>query len=69
MIRRVQAEALLQVAEALEACERVGVTVGIVDIELRNLGLSRPMNFPIADGAPALRMAIAQLYPKTERPE
>lgn len=68
MIRRAQAEALLKLAEALEECERNGLTFeGLLDMVYDNdrgwVKLGDPVN------GPEVRMAIAKLYPKSEAAE
>lgn len=67
MIRRAQAEALLKLAEALEECERNGLTLESdhgeylkLDDAVKNLEC-----FEALTGV-AVRMAIAKLYPKSE---
>lgn len=69
MIRRAQAEALLKLAEALEECERNEMEF-VTDYEGMlcichptsgaDMGVIGPVN------GPSVRMAISQLYPKSE---
>lgn len=63
MITRAQAEALLTLAESLEACERVGVTV---NSELRFPGflLSRYPDTSRLFSAAGVRSVVADLMPK-----
>lgn len=62
MITRAQAEALLTLAESLEACERVGV-VATVSPKLPTFYLSTwPEGLPL--NAAQLREVTAQLMPK-----
>jgi hypothetical protein len=62
MITRAQAEALLTLAEALEACERRGVTLEAVSgINLEVPGLDRPL---WGGRARDLRERINSLIPK-----
>lgn len=70
MIRRAQAEALLKLAEALEECERNGVS--ITHIVSQEIWVNDRPAFTMLDSdlEPAhLRMAIAKLYPKSEAQE
>jgi hypothetical protein len=65
MIRRAQAEALLKLAEALEECERNGVTLcpgdDFVDI------VTSVEDYRLDDvNGMSVRMAIAKLYPESE---
>lgn len=67
MIRRAQAEALLKLAEALEECERNGLTLESdhgeylrLDDAVKNLEC-----FEALTGV-AVRMAVAKLYPKSQ---
>jgi hypothetical protein len=67
MIRRAQAEALLKLAEALEECERNGLTLESDYGEYLKLyktdeQIAAFKNFNGAE----LRLAISQLYPKSE---
>lgn len=74
MIRRVQAEALLKLAEALEECERLGFFIGGGD-----QGSDAALFYgedcdQVTDPAPIMRhmdvrMAVAELYPKSEAAE
>jgi hypothetical protein len=69
MIRRAQAEALLKLAEALEECERNGLTFGswhgnpIICQDEACIALMEKLN------GVELRMAITKLYPKSEEAE
>lgn len=72
MIRRAQAEALLKLAEALEECERNGITVGANTDQDQCVYVSgRKVHDTLyPDLRPArLSMAIASLYPKSEETE
>lgn len=66
MTRCAQAEALLKLAEALEECERNGLTLGswhgnpIICQDESCIALIEKLN------SVELRMAIAKLYPKSE---
>lgn len=72
MIRRAQAEALLKLAEALEECERQGVTVGAnadrdqcVFVNGRKVYDTR-----YSDLTPMrVRLAVNALVPKSEQAE
>lgn len=67
MITRAQAEALLTLAESLEACERVGLNLVIParDLEVHMPGGSRELDLSGAyfDGS-SIRTAVADLMPK-----
>lgn len=67
MIRRAQAEALLKLAEALEECERNGLTLETDYGEYLKLddGDKNLECFQELTGV-AVRIAIAELYPKSE---
>lgn len=70
MIRRAQAEALLKLAEALEECERNGLTFGMFYAEslyvfkdgYEFVDLSRVNGMEV-------RMVVANHYPKSEAAE
>lgn len=70
MIRRAQAEALLKLAEALEECERNGLTlecdvgeyIGLCSGWQQLESLERVTSVSI-------RLVIAKLYPKSEEAE
>lgn len=66
MITRAQAEALLTLAESLEACERVGVETfqGDEGVFLSGKGLLKNIGHELSGAA--LRAAVAKLMPKTE---
>lgn len=72
MIRRAQAEALLKLAEALEECERNGVTLE-AEYELINVYadnewlIKESMESELTPMS--VRVAIAKLYPKSEAAE
>lgn len=67
MIRRAQAEALLKLAEALEECERNGLTFGMFHTECLSVFQDRKEVIELWDvNGPELRMAIAKKYPKSE---
>jgi hypothetical protein len=68
MIRRAQAEALLKLAEALEECERNGVTLTSTDygVDISAGATWRP---DVQLTGVAVRLAIAKLYPKSEAAE
>lgn len=68
MIRRAQAEALLNLAEALEECERNGVRVS-PDENFIMLHINRDFEYVGAMTSVDVRMAIAKLYPKSEEAE
>jgi len=64
MITRAQAEALLTLAESLEACERRGIKLESVSgINLVGAGIDRSL---WASSAINLRLAINALIPKQE---
>lgn len=69
MITRAQAEALLTLAESLEACERLGVTLGsdsFRDIRIYFNGRS-VLNTASNDVRPSrIRQAVEALLPKQE---
>lgn len=70
MIRRAQAEALLKLAEALEECERNGLTFGMFYTECLSVFQDRRELIDLwGVNGPELRMAIAKLYPKSEAAE
>lgn len=66
MIRRAQAEALLKLAEALEECERNGVTVGVAK-RTPKICISGEECY-LEDGlnGTSVRFYIAGRYPKSE---
>lgn len=66
MIRRAQAEALLKLAEALEECERNGVSFWA---EGSGLFIVPGDEFVGEMRSVHVRMAIAKLYPKSEAAE
>lgn len=69
MILRAQAEALLKLAEALEECERLDMTVE-QDYEDASLCLGGVFHAPLSSvTGVSVRMAIAKLYPKSEAAE
>lgn len=64
MITRAQAEALLTLAESLEACERVGVTIE-QDYEDASVCYSgRSCQVISSINARSVRAAVAELMPK-----
>jgi hypothetical protein len=66
MITRAQAEALLTLAESLEACERSGVTLeGVADLVHGDNELLASLGDPIS--GMAVRLAVNALIPKTEQ--
>ena len=64
MITRPQAEALLTLAEALEACERVGANV-TVNVDEDVLGVSAYLTKVEQLAAVELRLAISAAVPKS----
>lgn len=68
MIRRAQAEALLKLAEALEECERNGITLYIHPDGNGVTANGAHTDMDDLDGL-SVRMAIAKLYPKSETAE
>ena len=69
MISRAQAEALLKLAEALEECERNGLTLEGSQSGFTLLhGLTDDQLLTELNGM-SFRLAIAQLYPKSEDAE
>lgn len=65
MITRAQAEALLTLAESLEACERLGIRIS-PDEGFNMLDLGRDFEYVGCMSAVEVRAAIAKLYPKQE---
>ena len=65
MITRAQAEALLTLAESLEACERLGVTVE-QDYEDPSLSVSGEYHCVTSVNAMSIRLAVNALIPKQE---
>lgn len=65
MITRAQAEALLNLAESLEACERLGVRVS-PDEGFIMFDLGRYFEYVGGMSAVEVRAAIAKLYPRSE---
>ena len=65
MITRAQAEALLTLAESLEACERLGVSLhnDMDHVRLMGKGVFEYVGEPTGM---ALRVAISNLIPKQE---
>lgn len=63
MVTRAQAEALLTLAESLEACERLGVTIeGVADLVGPNNVALAALTDPI--NGETIRAAVADLIPK-----
>lgn len=68
MITRAQAEALLTLAESLEACERLGIylaTDQYAQVWARTVDPSNDFQIISLDST-SFRIAIAKLYPKSE---
>ena len=70
MITRAQAEALLTLAESLEACERAGLQFigGYDGEEIISYGPGSSCQFEIQEGLKpmAIRLAVNALIPKSE---
>jgi len=72
MIRRAQAEALLKLAEALEECERLEVTIGANKDRDQCVFLNgrKAYDTHYPDLTPMrVRLAVDNLVPKSELPE
>lgn len=65
MITRAQAEALLTLAESLEACERVGMSFSMDDAGLFVSGIGLLENLGKPSGM-SVRLAVEALIPKQE---
>lgn len=66
MIRRAQAEALLKLAEALEECERNGLTVGVAKRNPKLCTAGEECYLEDGLNGISVRFYIAGRYPKSE---